>query len=71
MELSSFEFGLRLFLPIYSRTIVIERCSVFKTVEEDVYELGVVSKFYHWNENDFCVSTMVCNLYDVFHKVHK
>ena len=38
MELSCFEFGLRLFLPIYSRTMVI-------ALEEDVDELGVMSKF--------------------------
>ena len=29
MELSSFEFGLHLFLLIYSRTIVIDRYGVF------------------------------------------
>ena len=43
MELSSFEFGLRLILPIYSRTIVIDRYGVFTASEEDVYELGVMS----------------------------
>ena len=59
MELSSFEFGLRLLLPIYSRTIVIDRYGIFTALEEDVYELGVMSKFYHWNEHDFCVSTTV------------
>ena len=46
MELSSSEFGLRLFLPIYSRTTVIDRYSVFTALEEDVYELGVMSKFF-------------------------
>ena len=35
MELSYFEFGLHLFLPIYSRTIVIDRCSIFAALEED------------------------------------
>ena len=43
MELSSFEFGLRLSLPIYSRTIVIDRYGVFTALEEDVYELEVMS----------------------------
>ena len=43
MELSSFEFSLCLFLPIYSRTIVIDRYSVFTALEEDVYKLGVMS----------------------------
>ena len=71
MELSSFEFGLRLFLLIYSRTIVIDRFSFFTALEEDFYELGVVSKFYYWNENDFCIGTTECNPYEVFHKVHK
>ena len=46
MELSSFEFGLCLFLPIYSRTIVIDRYGIFIALEEDVYELGVMSKFF-------------------------
>ena len=46
MELSSFEFGLQLFLPIYSRTTVIDRYGVFTALEEDVYELGVMSKFF-------------------------
>ena len=45
MKLSSVEFGLRLFLPIYSRTTVIDRYSVFTSLEEDVSELGVMSKF--------------------------
>ena len=71
MELSSFEFGLRLFLQICSRAIVIDRYGVFTTLEKVVYELGVMSKFYYWNENDFCVSTTVCNLHAVFHRVHK
>ena len=71
MELSSFEFGLRLFLPIYSRTIVIYRYGVFIALEEDVYQLGVMSKFYYWNEHDFCVSTVVCDLHEVFQRVHK
>ena len=39
MELSSFEFGLRLFLPIYSRTRVIDRYGVFTASAEDVYVL--------------------------------
>ena len=43
MELSSFEFSLHLFLPIYSRTIVIDRYSVFTSSEEDVCELEVMS----------------------------
>ena len=43
MELSSFEFGLCLFLPIYSRTIMIDRHGIFTASEEDVYELGVMS----------------------------
>ena len=43
MELSSFESSLRSFLPIYSRTIVIDRYGVFTASEEDVYELGVIS----------------------------
>ena len=71
MELSSFEFGLRLFLPIYSRTTVIDRYGIFTALEEDVYELGVMSKICYWNENDFCVSTAVCNLHQVFHRVCK
>ena len=71
MELSSFEFGLRLFLPTYSKTIVIDRYDVFTELEEDVYELGVVSKLYYWNKNDFCFGTTLCDLYEVFHKVHK
>ena len=71
MELSSFEFGLHLFLPIYSRTIVIDKSGVFTALQEDVYELGVMSKFYYWNENDFCIGTTVWDLYEVFHKVHK
>ena len=41
--LSSFEFSLCLFLPIYSRTAVIDRYCVFTASEEDVYELGVMS----------------------------
>ena len=45
MELSSFEFSLRLFLPIYSRTIVIDKYGIFTALEEDVSELGVMSKF--------------------------
>ena len=48
MELSSFEFGWRLFLPICSRTIVTERYGVFTALEEDVCELGVMSKCYYW-----------------------
>ena len=71
MELNSFEFSLHLFLPIYSRTIVTDRYSVFTALEEDVCKLGVMSKFYYWNGNDFCISTMVCNLHEVFHRVHK
>ena len=43
IELSSFEFGLYLFLPIYSRTIAIDRYSVFTVSDEDVYKLGVMS----------------------------
>ena len=46
MELSSFEFDLHLFLLIYSRTIVIDRYGIFTGLEEDVYELGVMSKFF-------------------------
>ena len=46
MELSSFEFGLHLFLLIYSRTIVIDRYGVFTALEEDVYKLVVMSKFF-------------------------
>ena len=69
MELSSFEFGLCLFLLIFSRTIVIDRYGVFTVSEEGLYELGVLSKFYYWNENDFCVSTTVCDLHEIFHRV--
>ena len=43
MELSSFEFGLHLFLLIYSRTTVIDRYSVFTALVEDVYKLEVMS----------------------------
>ena len=43
MEISSFEFGLHLFLSIYSRTIVIDRYGIFTVLEEDVYQLGVIS----------------------------
>ena len=71
MELSSFEFSLLLFLPIYSRTIVIDRYGVCTALEEDLYELGVMSEFYYLNENDFCISTVVCNLHEVFHRVCK
>ena len=71
MELSSFEFGLCLFLPIYSRTIVIDRYSIFTLLEKDVCKLGVMSKFYYWNEIDFCISTAVCDLHEVFNRVHK
>ena len=39
---------------------MIDRYSVFTVLEEDVYELGIMSKFYYRNENDFCVSTAVC-----------
>ena len=53
MEFGSFEFGLHLFLLIYARTIVIDRYSIFTALEEDVYKLAVMSKFYYWNENDF------------------
>ena len=63
MKLSFFYFGLR--LPIYSRTIVIDRYGVFTALEKDAYELGVMSKFYYWNENDFCVSTAVRGLHEV------
>ena len=70
MKLSSFEFSLCLFLLICSRTIVIDRYGVFTAFKEDVYELGVMSKFYHWNEHDFCVSTTVCDLHEVFNRVH-
>ena len=44
MELSSFEIGLHLFLPIYSRAIAIDRYNVFTVLEEDVCNLGVMSK---------------------------
>ena len=72
MELNSIEFGLCLFLPIYSNsTVVTDRYGVFTVLEEDVYELGVMSKFYYWNENEFCASTAVCDLHKVFHTVHK
>ena len=43
MELNFFEFSLCLFLPIYSRTTVIDRYGVFTASEEDVYGLGVMS----------------------------
>ena len=62
MELSSFEFGLRLFLPIYSRAIMIDRYGTFTAFEKDIYKLGVMSKFYYWNENDFRIS-MWCAIY--------
>ena len=52
MEFRSFEFSLHLYLPIYSRTILIDRYGVFTALEEDVYELGVMSKFYYWTEHD-------------------
>ena len=73
MELGSSEFSLCLclFLLIYSRTIVIDRYSIFTALEEDVYELRIMCKFYYWNEHDFCISTVVCNLHEVFHRVHK
>ena len=71
MEFSSFLFGLHLFLLICSGIIVIGRYGIFTVLEEDVYELGVMSKFYYWNENDFCVSTAVCDLHEVFHRFHK
>ena len=44
---------------------MIDRYSVFTALEEDVYKLGVMSKFYYWNENDFFVSTVVCDLHEV------
>ena len=62
MELSSFEFGLRLFLPIYSRTIVIDRYGVFTALEEDAYELGVMSKFFTGMKMIF-VSVPQCAIY--------
>ena len=46
IKLSSFEFGLRLFLLIYSRTTVIDRYGFFTALKEDVYELRVMSKFF-------------------------
>ena len=46
MESSSSEFSLCLFLPIYSRTTVIDRYGAFTALEEGVYELGVMSKFF-------------------------
>ena len=60
MGLSSFEFSLRLFLPIYSVTTVIHRYGIFTALEEDVLII-------YWNENYFCISTGVCNLQEVFH----
>ena len=71
MELRSFEFSFCLFLLICSRTTVIDSYRVFTALEEDVCKLGVVSKFYYWNENDFCVGTTVCDLHKFFHRVHK
>ena len=50
---------------------MIDRYSVFIALEEDVSDLGVMSKFYYWNESDFCVSTAVCDLHEDFHRVHK
>ena len=67
MEFSSFEFGLHLFLSIYSRTTVIDRYGIFTMLEEDVYELGVMSKFFTGTKMIFAV----CNLQEVFHRVHK
>ena len=69
MELNSFEFGLCLFLSICSRTIMIDRYGIFIALEEMSMNWVVMSKFYYWNENDFCISTAVCNLHEVFHKV--
>ena len=62
MKLSSFEFGLHLFLQIYSRTIVIDRYSVFTALEEDVYELGVMSKFFTGMKMIFA-SVLRCAIY--------
>ena len=71
MELNSFKFGLHLFLLIYSRTIVIDRYSVFTALEKDVYELEVMSKFYFWNGKYFCINTAVYNSHGIFHRVYK
>ena len=62
MELSSFECGLHLFLPIYSRTVVIDRYGVFTVLEEDVYELGVTSMFFTGMKMIF-VSVPRCVIY--------
>ena len=63
MELSSFESGLRLFsVPIYSRTTVIDRYSVFTALEEDVCKLGVMSKFFTGMKIIF-VSVPWCAIY--------
>ena len=37
MELSSFEFSLHLFLPIYSRTVVIDMYNVFTGLKENIW----------------------------------
>ena len=67
-ELSSFKFGLCLFLPMYSRTIMIDRYCAFTELEEDAYELGVMSKFFTGMKMIFA---SVPQLHEVFHRVHK
>ena len=62
MELSSFEFGLHLFLPIYSRTTAIDRYGVFTALEEDVYKLVVMSKLFTGMKMIF-VSVPQCAIY--------
>ena len=71
MELSSFEFGLRLTFADLFKNNSIDRDGVFTTLEGDVYELEVMSKSYYWNEHDFCVCTAACDLHEVFHRAHK
>ena len=71
MESISLEFSLRLFLLIYSRIIVIDKYGVFTALEKDVHKLGIKSKFYYWNENDFCKCTTICDLQEACHRVHK
>ena len=68
MELSSFEFGLHLFLPIYSRTIVNDRYGIFTALEDDVYELGVMSTFFTGMK---MISVSLPQLHEVFYRVHK
>ena len=54
---------------LLKQTLVTARYGVVTVLEEDVYQLVVMSKFYYWN--DFCDSMGGCDLHVVFHRVHE